>query len=466
MNASVSPHPLPPFPAVRDDGELARLATLGPQEMVRLCHVGAVFSRAAAVEVVKRNRRLGAAPRRHAPRAAASTARRAFEDLGPVYVKLGQVIASSPGLFPVVLSDEFRRCLDRVAPESESVVRRRIVRELGAPPERIFEHFSYKPLASASIAQVHAARFEGSDVVVKIRRPGLVRQFRQDLRLLYQFAGLLERTGGPFEFFRPVSIIEDFARNLYEELDFLREAEAMRRFEVNLRAYGDNRLVRVPNVLSELTTGRVLTMGRVYGVPPDDTTTILETWGLDARGIFRTAIKAWLEAAFVHGLFHGDLHAGNIVIGQDGSVTFLDFGIMGRIDQSTLRLVREVLPAVGILRDWDRAARLVAALAGDTEADDDRIAALASDLERVVGRFISTELHEVSYAAVLDEVLGVARRTGYSVPRVLALVAKQFLYFERYAKLLAPDYAPFEDEALFATLLSLVGQEGGEPEPS
>ncbi|MCC7078399.1 MAG: AarF/ABC1/UbiB kinase family protein [Acidimicrobiia bacterium] len=447
--------------AARDDGDLSRLDRFGPQDVARLCQVGVALSRAAAVEVVRRNAKIPASPRRHAPRAAASTMRRAFEDLGPAYIKLGQVIASSPGLFPGFLSYEFRRCLDRVPPEPEHVVRRRVAGELGAAPDRIFEEFSYEPLASASIAQVHAARFEGRDVVVKIRRPGLVRRFRHDLRLLYQVAGLLERAGGAFDFFGPVAIVEEFARTLYEELDFLREAEAMRQFEANLRAYGDNSHVRVPEVVDALTTERVLTMERIYGVPPDDDATILGEWGLDARDLFRNAIRAWLEAAFVHGLFHGDVHAGNLVIGPDATVTFLDFGIMGRVDEETLRLVREVLPAVGMTQDWDRAARLVATLAGDTDATEAEVALFAADLERVVGRFISTELREVSYAAVLDEVLGVARRTGYAVPRELTLVAKQFLYFERYAKLLAPDYAPFEDEALFATLLAIVSHDSG-----
>jgi predicted unusual protein kinase regulating ubiquinone biosynthesis (AarF/ABC1/UbiB family) len=426
--------------------------TFGPGELLRFADASAALARGGMIEFLRRGPTLALSPRQQPPRALAAALRRAFEDLGPAYLKFGQIIASSPGLFPNFLAFEFRKCLDAVAAMPSHVVRRRIATELGAPVEVLFDDFDDVPLASASIAQVHTARIDGRAVVVKVRRPGLVRAFHRDLRILYRVANVLDRTGA-LSVFNPVGIVEDFARTLFEEIDLVREAHAMETFAANLRAYGDNGTIRVPEVVWDRTSERVLTMTRESGVPPDDRETIIGKWGVEIEPLFQRAVRAWVEAAFVHGFFHGDLHAGNLLVNERGEVVFLDFGIMGSLDARQADLLRALFPTMVIDEDWERAARIMAALAPDIPATDADISAMADDLEHVVGNFVATRMADVSYGSVLEQTVRIAASRGRSLLREHVLIAKQFLYFERYAKILAPDYAVFGDPRIFETLV-------------
>jgi predicted unusual protein kinase regulating ubiquinone biosynthesis (AarF/ABC1/UbiB family) len=266
---------------------------------------------------------------------AANEARRAFEPLGPTYVKLAQLIASSPGLFPDVLADEFRACLDMVPPISPAEVTAVLTEELGAPPQEVFARFDPEPLASASIAQVHTARLpDGEEVVVKIQRPGIRDRVEGDLRILMRLALVLHRTSAKGRMANPVAVVEDFAATLAEELNFVNEARAMERFGANLRAYGSNDNVRVPSVRWPFTTPRVLTMERIHGYKIDDLAVLNET-GWDLESALKRGVRAWMEAALEHGFFHGDVHAGNLMLDTDGNIVFLDFGIVGRLDDKT-----------------------------------------------------------------------------------------------------------------------------------
>ncbi|MBI3256465.1 MAG: AarF/ABC1/UbiB kinase family protein, partial [Actinobacteria bacterium] len=204
-------------------------------------------------------------------RIASSEAKHAFAALGPTYVKLAQLVASSPGLFPQVLADEFRSLLDEVPPFEYEEVEQLIVEELGDKPEVIFARFDRVPLASASIAQVHTAQLhDGEEVVVKIQRPGIKERVEGDLRILMRLAKILERTSGKGRMANPIAVVEDFAATLREELNFVGEARAMEAFDANLRAYGKNDDIRVPSVRWPWTTRRVLTMERIYGYKIDD----------------------------------------------------------------------------------------------------------------------------------------------------------------------------------------------------
>ena len=437
-----------------------RIDRFGPGELRRLAGTGYALAKAGVLEVARRGPALALEPGRQPPRAVAAALRRAFEDLGPAYLKLGQVIASSPGLFPDVLAYEFRRCLDRVPPAPSWSVRRRIQADFGLPVRDLFDRFDDAPLASASIAQVHTAAVDGREVGVKVRRPGLVRRFRHDVRILHRMATGLDRLGGVAGVLNPVAVVEDFAATLFEEMDFRREAAAMERYTANLRAYGDNDGIRVPEVFREHTSERVLTMSREDGVPADRDDVIRDEWGVDVVPLFRRAIRSWVEAAFVHGFFHGDLHAGNLLVQADGTVVFLDFGIMGSFDAAKMRVLRELVPAVTIAQDWPRAARLVLALAPAhaPEVDPD---AVAADMERIVGEVLRTPLWELSYGRIFRATARAAAGTGAVLPRELVLIAKQFLYFERYAKLLAPDYAVFGDPVIFHTLAGALAEGEG-----
>jgi len=422
------------------------------------------LARHGALVVVRRGPFLVLRPRRQAPRAVAVALRRSFTDLGPTFVKFGQLIASSPGLFPDVLAEEFRRLLDRLPAEPATRVRAVIERELGLPVADLFARFDDTPLAAASIAQVHAATLhDGARVAVKIRRPRLRGRIERDLRLLRLLAAVLQHAGAVGELANPVAIVEDFATTLRSELDFRNEAAFMADFARNLAGFGDNHRVAVPRPVEGMVSPRVLVMSFVDGTPVDDTDT-LRAAGHDLEEVLRVGIRAWVEAALIHGLFHGDVHAGNLFVTPGGGVAFLDFGIMGRLDDHTRGVLRRLLPALLIEGDYARAVRAVFELGAIGRPGDD-LEGAADELRTLVEPLRSARLADISYAEVLGQVLRVATRYRVRLPRELVLVVKQLLYFERYSKQLAPDYQILADPGIVAHLLGPARPDAEPPAP-
>jgi predicted unusual protein kinase regulating ubiquinone biosynthesis (AarF/ABC1/UbiB family) len=427
------------------------LRKLSPVDARRLVEVALTFARHGVFVVVRRGPYLILSVRRRAPRAIAVALRRSFADLGPTYVKFGQLVASSPGLFPAVLCDEFRHLLDHVPAEPASVVRRTIRDDFGRPVRDVFATFDDVPVAAASIAQVHVATLhDGRRVAVKIRRPKLRRRMERDLRLMRLLAKILEQAGTLGEVANPGAIIDDFATTLRAELDFHNEARWMAEFETNLRAFGDNDRVVVPRPVAGLVTRRVLVMNFIDGSPVDDVAR-LEADGHDLEELLLAAIRGWAEGALVHGLFHGDVHAGNLMVTDDGNIAFLDFGIMGEVTGETRRLLLETLPVVLFGGDFSRAAEVVVALGATTRPLDlDR---LTADIEAVARPLLGATLADVNYGELLSQILTVAARYRLRLPREMVLLAKQLLYFERYAKAMAPDYRILSDPRIMQHLL-------------
>ncbi|HVX17468.1 MAG TPA: AarF/UbiB family protein [Acidimicrobiales bacterium] len=390
--------------------------------------------------------------------------RRAFEDLGPTYVKLAQLVASSPGLFPEALATEFRACLDAVAPVSIELVRSVIEAELGATVEELYRTFDAVPLASASIAQVHAATLhDGTRVVVKVQRPGLTDRLRADVAILARIARLLDRLSATGRMANPTAVVEDFAITLSSELNFVTEARSMERFDTNLRSFGSNENVRIPAVDWRLTTPRVLTMERIEGYKIDDLAALGET-GWDLAAVLKAAVRAWMEAALVHGFFHGDVHAGNLMLDTDGRVVFLDFGICGALDDTTRAVVCDGLPALLVDQDFERVASAIYDLGAILSPAD--LEQSAKDIAELVSPILERPLSEISYGEVLVDIIKVGTRYDVRLPRELVLVAKQLLYFERYAKLMAPDWTILDDPDLIAFLFESSLNDGSARPPS
>jgi len=413
----------------------------------RAARTGVVLSRHGA----RFARRIG---REDRGAAGANELRRAFEELGPTYVKLAQLIASSPGVFPDVLADEFRACLDEVPPVSASDVIDVITAELGAHPDELFARFERTPLASASIAQVHAAELlDGTDVVVKVQRPGITPFLRADLAILERLAVGLERVSSKGRMANPVAVVEDFATTLAQELNFVTEARSMERFATNLRAFGANDGVRVPAVHWPLTTPRVLTMERIHGYKIDDLARLGAT-GWDLAGALKRGVRAWMEAALQHGFFHGDVHAGNLMLDTDGTIVFLDFGICGTLDDATRDIVRSGLPALLIDKDFKTVATAIYEMGAVLRPAD--LEQSARDIAEIVEPILGRPLSEISYGQVLIDIVRIGTRYEVRLPRELVLVAKQMLYFERYAKLMAPDWTILNDPELIGFLFDTV----------
>ncbi|HLF40688.1 MAG TPA: AarF/UbiB family protein, partial [Acidimicrobiia bacterium] len=296
--------------------------------------------------------------------------RLAAEELGPAYIKLGQIISSGEGVFPEPLVAEFKRCRDQVPPETFADVRRVVEEDLGRPLPQIFSRFDETPLAAASIAQVHAATLvTGEDVVVKVQRPDVARLVHADLEVMAWIAPRLVGRIPVAALANPPALVELFAETIVEELDFRLEAENMLDIARSFAQLGQRRYV-VPRPHPELVTRRVLVMERLSGFAFDDVAG-MRAAGVDTAALVRTGMVGFLEGAMLHGIFHGDLHGGNLFVLPDGRVALLDFGITGRLDEvrrrAFLRLlvgatVNDVRGQLGALRD-------LGALPPDTDLD-------------------------------------------------------------------------------------------------
>ncbi len=382
-----------------------------------------------------------------------------FADLGPTYVKFGQIIASSPGAFGEQMSRNFRGLLDAVPPADTEEVHKLLKEELGGDPADLFATFEDEPFASASIAQVHFATLHtGEEVVVKIQRPGIRRRVAADLQILKRFAQAVELA----KLGRRLSaqdVVADFSDNLAEELDFRLEAQSMDAWISHLQNSPLGRNIRVPQVHWEFTSEKVLTMERVSGVRIDDVAAIRKK-GFDGTELVKALLFSVFEGGLRHGLFHGDLHAGNLLVDDEGRIVFLDFGIMGRIDPRTRWLLRELVYALLVKKDHASAGKIVVLMGavGTTRPE----AQAAKDLEAFATPLTMTSLGDMSYADIGRQLSTLAEAYDVKLPRELVLIGKQFLYVERYMKLLAPRWQMMTDPQLtgyFANFMVEVSRE-------
>src|SRR6201997_1191881 len=382
-----------------------------------------------------------------------------FADLGPTYVKFGQIIASSPGAFGESLSREFRGLLDRVPPADPKEVHNLFVEELGGDPNDLFAKWDDEPFASASIAQVHYATLHsGEEVVVKIQRPGIRRRVAADLQILQRGAQVVELA----KLGRRLSaqdVVADFADNLATELDFLVESQSMETWVEHMNASPLGKNIRVPTVHWDYTTSRVLTMERVHGIRIDNAAAIRKA-GFDGTELVKALLFSVFEGGLRHGLFHGDLHAGNLYVDAEGKIVFLDFGIMGRIDPRTRWLLRELVYALLVKKDHAAAGKIVVLMGAVGTVKPEGQA--AKDLEAFATPLTTKSLGDLSYAEIGRQLSALADAYDVKLPRELVLIGKQFLYVERYMKLLAPNWQMMSDPQLtgyFANFMVEVARE-------
>jgi predicted unusual protein kinase regulating ubiquinone biosynthesis (AarF/ABC1/UbiB family) len=362
----------------------------------------------------------------------------AFMALGPTFVKLGQLIASSPGMFPAPLADACLRCLDEVPPVPTHLARLIVEEDLGRPIATLFRSFDDAPLSAASIAQVHACvLLDGREAVLKIQRPAIADRMNHDLRIMYRLFRLLDHLP-QLHLANLPAVIEDLHQVTNEELNFALEAYRQSQFRTNLWAFGDNKWITAPEVYWEWCGPRVIAMERLRGIPMDDFDA-LRAQGVDGELILRRGVKAWMEAALVHGPFHGDVHAGNLWVLADGRASYLDFGIMGVLPD----LYRDALcdaqyttmidgDYTRIVRAWQRIGILSEEL-GPVEV-------IAAQIKLVMDPMLELTLGEVSLGSMLQQQMEMAKELNARAAKELVLVTKQLLYFERYAKELAPAY--------------------------
>ena len=373
-----------------------------------------------------------------------------FIQLGATFVKLGQVMASSPGLFPAWLTGPARRCLDEVPPFPAELVRRTVEEDLGAPVRELFESFDDVPLSAASIGQVHACRlFDGRDAVVKVQRPNLRASMTRDLRVLHGVASLAQRTAWGRSS-NAIGMVTDLNELTAKELNPVVEAWSQQRFRDQLGAFGDNKWVTAPEIYWDFCGLRTICMERVHGVPMDDFEAIAER-GIDGELVLRRGAKAWAEAVLVHGPFHGDMHAGNIWVLDDGRGCFLDFGIMGELQDEWRDVARDLYFTCVFDRDFTRVARAYRSVGvfpegmGTDEEIGERIGMILEPM-------LDAGMGSVSLGDLITSSVSLMKDFGGTPPQELMLVGKQLLYIERYTKELAPDYAVITDPFLVSNV--------------
>jgi ubiquinone biosynthesis protein len=361
--------------------------------------------------------------------------REAAEALGPSYIKLGQIISSGEGLFPAELVDEFKRCRDQVPAEPFDVVRLTIEQDLGCRIEDLFEYLDDRPLAAASIAQVHAARLRtGEEVVVKVQRPTVATHVRRDLEAMAWIAPLLVGRIPVAALANPPALVELFAETIVEELDFRLEAANMLDVAAVLRDLEQEQYV-VPRPHPTLVTRRVLVMERLSGFNFDDVAG-MQGAGIDTEAVVRTGMIAFMEGAMIHGVFHGDLHGGNLFVMPDGRTALLDFGIVARLSQERrmafLRLMlgattNDVTSQMAALRD-------LGALPPDTD-----LRAVITDLGLDRPPIDPTTLTGEEMVKEVQRVVKALLGYGAKLPKELMLYVKNMVFLDGAIARLAPD---------------------------
>ena len=379
--------------------------------------------------------------------------RQTFESLGATYIKLGQFIASSPTFFPKEYVEEFQYCLDRTPSLPFSVIRKIIRDELGRPIEDVYSDIDPVALASASIAQVHAAKLvTGEDVVIKVQKPGVENILLTDLNFLYLSAKILETLAPKLSWTSLSGIVEEIQRTMMEECDFIKEANNLKVFREFLHNT-HNEDATVPRVYESCSTRRILTMERFHGVPLTDLESI-RGYARDPERTLITAMNAWFASLTQCEFFHADVHAGNLMVLKDGRVGFIDFGIVGRIRPDTWQAVSDFISTV-MVGNFEGMADAMIRI-GITHQKV-QVAELAADLRRLYQQMDTMVPDEVPYQAeqaeddvnnILMDMVRIGEGHGLHFPREFALLLKQFLYFDRYVHILAPEMDVFMDERL------------------
>jgi len=374
----------------------------------------------------------------------------AFETLGPTFVKLGQLVASSPGLFPKPLADACLRCLDDVPPVPAAKARAVLEEDLGHRIDELFAEFDDTPLAAASVAQVHACVLrDGRHAVVKIQRPGIRHRMLVDLRAAYAGARLLQ----VFEFFRIANapaIIRDLYSATMTELNSAVEADRQSRFRDRIGAFGDNKGVTTPEVYWDYCGPRVICMERLYGIPMDRVVADPDS-GVDTRLLIRRGVKVWIESVVLHGPFHGDVHAGNLWLLDDGRLALLDFGIVGELPEPWRVILRDLFHATAVDGDFASVARGIRELGYGTGTDlDDEM--LGLEVSEALAPLLGGELGELRLSDLIMALIRLGKRWGVASPEEMVLFGKQLGYFERYARALAPGWVLGQDLYLFRNI--------------
>jgi len=360
--------------------------------------------------------------------------RMAIEELGPTYIKLGQILSTRPDLIPPDLVEELAKLQDDVAAVAFSEIRRVIEGEMKCSIDEVFDSFSQEPLASASIGQVYQAALKnGEAVAVKVQRPGIRGIIEVDLEIMLHLATLAEKNIEEMALYRPVKIVEEFARTLEREIDYSIEASNLERIALN---FLNDTTIYIPKVYREVTTPRVLTMEYIDGIKVSRIP-CLEENGLNAKEITLRGADICLKQIFEHGFFHADPHPGNIFILPDNVICLLDFGMVGSVDRQTREDFVELVDSVVHRHEARVAQVLLKITATDIEPD---MRALEKDVADFLGRYLYKPLKDIRIGRLLKNLLDLTFRHHLRLAPDIFMMLKAVGTLEGVAVMLDPDF--------------------------
>lgn len=360
--------------------------------------------------------------------------RLALEELGPTFVKLGQVLSTRPFLLPVDYIIELSKLQDQVEPMPWAAASAILTKELGCPIDECFDNFNQQPLASASLAQVHHAVLkDGSPVVVKIQRQGIKRVIESDMRILCEIADLLERNIPESRQFDPTGIVDELARSTRKEINFLNEARNIEVFAANFKEEPN---VKIPKVYRKFTTARVLTLERIIGTKISKVEE-LKRLGYDTEKICRHGSRLVLKMIFDDGFFHADPHPGNLFVCENEVIAPVDFGMMGTLSERQKDELASFIVAV-TSRDTGEIVRALENAGVVPESANRKL--LEQDLSELIVKYYHISLAHIDMRTAMDDFFAVAQRHGIKVQSEYMLLGKALMTYEELARMLYPEF--------------------------
>ncbi len=361
-----------------------------------------------------------------------------LEELGTTYIKLGQIVSTRADVLPPDLLDELKKLQDMVPPEPASDIREIMERSLGSPVSEVFSSFNIRPIASASVAQVHYAELpDGTEVAVKILRPRIKNTIESDISVMRQIAALMERYLPSLRRYRPMEVVNEFSRVIHRELDMNIEGTNIDRFA---KMFADDKRIQIPHIYWDYSSEEVLTMERLSGVPMDEIK-LIEEKGLDIKEIAVNGLEIFFKQVFDFGVFHADLHPGNIFVRDDGVIVYLDFGIVGKLDYGLRRYLATMLYHL-IKKDFHRVAKVHRQMGLISRNVD--LAEFEEALRDIAEPIHGKELEDINVSALLMKLIDTARRFEMQLQPNLLLLQKSMVIIEGVGRQLYPDINMWE----------------------
>ena len=380
--------------------------------------------------------------------------RRALEELGPSFIKLGQLMATRSDMFPPEYIDEFSKLQDRVPPVPFEEIQAIIERELKQPLVEVFDHFNPQSMAAASVAQVHSAYLKsGEKVAVKVIRPGIDKRIRNDIEVMYYFAARIEKRYELGRVLGAINLVKEFERTIFRELDMLIEAGNIERFTQSFKEIEE---IYIPKVHWLHTSKSVLVMEHIEGVRMDRVDEI-RSKGIDPQEIANIGLRSFSRQLMQSGIFHADPHPGNTLVMDDGHVSLVDFGIVGYLDEETMLQIANVFLGFSE-HDYDLVMEAFEA-AGLIHPETVDLARFRIDLKEISEPFYGRALKTIAVKDVHDQLMRMVRKYRVTLPRNLLLLLKTFIQTEALGKILDSDASLLEVTRPYAKRLLQRGYE-------